>query len=409
MRRENFQKSYLTCLVSLYKNKTFKTIQEQIQSFVDAMPPLDPPLREKLVNFFLLLVPIPISRGVSSETKPPAQLVLETIPLFSFVLSRGKLDLQAMKDEICFEMPLTRTIRECLALVSKGSVSAQSERIFEKDLLGLCEFCTYYYDQQIGNEIMRMIKDASTLIGLILAGEKNKRSVEPKHLKIAFQSLRSILFRMSGIEWLTIGRLSKFQQGIKINEAAQWPIFSVDQENRLKAYFNQQLRKKSHNHFLKTPNGPQSIDTLLFKSFVSFSRIKQFQTSRNNESSIDYNFTEFQQICQQVTGTTFFNTISTLSEIIPSPKAYNVFIILKKRINEYIQLSREQKSILLDKYEYLTFVEQQRPLINFLGMLNAIKRPDKTLNREEILLGFILWTDLIFQEPRLKVGLEGAL
>jgi len=362
------------------------------------MAPLDPTLKEKLMNFFLLLVPIPISRGVSSEKKPPTQLVLETIPLFSFVLSRGKIALQARKDEICFEMPLTRTIRECLALLSKGIVLARSERIFEEDLIRLCEFCTYYFDQKIGNEIMRMIKDASTLIGLLLAGEKKKREVEPKHLKLAFQSLRSILFRMSGIEWLTIERLSQFQQGIKINKAAQWPIFSIEQENRLKAYFNQQLKKSSHKDFLKTPNGPQSIDTLLYKSFVSFSRIKQLQASRNNESAIERNFTEFQQICQQVTGTTFFNTISTLSEVIPSPKAYNILIILKKRINEYIQLSKEQKSVLLDKYEYLTFVEQQRTLINFLGMLNAVKRPDKNLNREEILLGFILWTDLIFQE-----------
>jgi hypothetical protein len=363
------------------------------------MAPLDITLREKLANFFLLLVPIPISRGISSEKKHPTQLVLETIPLFSFLLSRGKLDLQARKDEICFEMPLARNIRESLALLSKGSVSVRSERVFEEDLYRLCEFCTYYYDQNVGNEIMRMIKDASIVISLLLAGEKKKREVEPKHLKIAFHSLRTILFRMSGIEWLTIERLSKFQRGIKINEAAQWPIFSIEQEKQLKAHFNQQLRKIPHKNLLNIQNDPQTIGTLLFKSFMSFSCIKHLQASRNNASSIERNFTEFQQICQQVTGTTFFNTISTLSEVIPSPKAYNVLVLLKKRINEYIQLSMEQKSVLIDKYEYLTFIEQQRSLINFLGMLNAVKQPDKNLNREEILLGFILWTDLIFQEP----------
>ncbi|MFX0212280.1 MAG: hypothetical protein ACFFDT_40280, partial [Candidatus Hodarchaeota archaeon] len=350
MRRENFQKKYLTCLANLYKNKTFETIQENIQNFIDAMTPLNITLREKLTNFFLLLVPIPISRGVSSENKPPTQLVLDTIPLFSFILSRGKIDLQAGKDKICFEMPLTRTIRECLALLSKGKVPARSERIFEEDLLRFCEFCTYFYDQKIGNEIIRMIKDASTLLSLLLVGEKNKSNVDPKNLKTAFLSLRSILFRMSGIEWLTIERLSKFQRGLRINELTQWPIFTVEQENKLKAYFNQQLRKSSQKNFMTAPSGPQSLDALLFKSFVSFSQIKQLQESRNNGSSVEHNFTEFQQICQQSTGTTFFNTISNFSEVIPSPEAFNVLIALKKRISEYIQLSKEQKSVLLDKY-----------------------------------------------------------
>jgi len=395
--RENFQRRYLGCLVALIEDKRFTEIQENIQCFINALSPSDPELKKRLTSFFLLLVPIPISREISSFEKPPAQLVLETVPIFSFLLSRGKIDLQAGKEGICFKMPLMRTVRESLALLGRGRISARSERIFEENLFRFCEFFTFFYDRKLVGEIMTLIKNASALIGLLLAGEKKCRDVEPDDLKKALHILRSILFRIPRIDWIVIGRLSKFQRGTKINGLIQWPVFSANQEKKLKAYFYQQLEKKSQRSFLKIPEEFQSTSSLLFRSFVNFFCIQRWQLKLKNvtNTSIDYYFTEFQRICEQSAGITFSKALSMLSEIIPSSEAHEILKVLKKRITEYIQLSKVQQSFLSYKYEYSTFLERQRPFIVLFSMLNALKRPDKTIGREEILLGFTYWTDLL--------------
>ena len=67
-------------------------------------------------------------------------------------------------------------------------------------------------------------------------------------------------------------------------------------------------------------------------------------------------------------------------------------------IMKNIQLTKEPKSFLSDKYEYSTFIEHQRTLIMFFSQLKSLNRPGSKIGRKEILRGFIDWVDLVSEE-----------
>lgn len=395
----NFQRGYLNCLVDLWKSKIFQEVQESIERFISALSPTAPTLEKRLSSFFLLLVPVPISRGMSSLKKPPAQLVVETIPFFAFVLSRGKITRQAGRKEINFEMPLMRTVRECLALLSRVIITKQSEQSFKYKLDRFYEFLTRIYDnRRTVGEIIEWIKEAATLIGLLLAGEKNRSEVAPEDLKTAFQILRSILFRIPGIDWLVVERLSKFQRGEPLNKLIRWSI-SARQENQLKTYFNQRVGQVVQRWSLVPPDDTQIMRSIMFKSFINFLCLKRVQINTKTAINgvLDPYFTEFRQICEQTAGIAFSKAVLTFSEAMAAPEAEELLRVLKKRATEYTQLmSKKQASFL--SYEYSTFIGHQRSLIVLLSMFNALKRADKKIGRNEILRGFTYWVDLVFEE-----------
>lgn len=396
---ENFQRAYLNCLVAIYKNKTFRELQENIDQFISALSPADSALGKRLTRFFLLLIPIPISRRISSFKKPPAQLVIETIPIFTFLLSRGKIDLQAGRKEIYFEMPLMRTVRDCLDLLSPCKIPSWSAQSFEENLVRFYEFLfRIYNDRRMARVIIAWIKEAATLLGLLLTGEKNYKEVTPEDLQTAFDIIRSILFRIPGIDWLVIERVSKFQRGKTLNELMRWSM-SSGHEKQLKAYFYWQLGKVMQRGSLDSPNEYQGLDSILYNSFVNFLCLKrlQLETKKAVNASIDHHFIEFRRMCEQVAELTFSNALTALSETSTTSEAFNVLRVLKKRATEYTQLvSKKQPTF--RSYEYSTFIGQQRPIIVLLSMLNALKKPDKKVGRAEILLGFTYWTDLVFEE-----------
>lgn len=394
---ENFQRAYLNCLVDIYKNKTFRELQENIDQFISALSPMDPALGKRLTRFFLLLIPFPISRRISSLKKSPTQLVIETIPLFTFMLSRGKIDLQAGRKEICFEMPLMRTVQDCLDLLTQCKIPSWSAQSFEENLDRFYKFLNRVYnDRRMAKVIIAWIKEAATLLGLLLTGEKNCKEVTPEDLQTAFDIIRSILFRIPGIDWLVIERMSKFQRGKTINKLMRWSM-SSGQEKQLKAYFYWQLRKLMQQGTLGPPNEHQRLDSILYNSFVNFLCLKKLhlEPTKAVNALIDNYFIEFRRMCEQIAGLTFSNALTIISEVSTTHEAFEVLRVLKKRSTEYTQLvSKKQPTF--RSYEYSTFIGQQRPIIVFLSMLNALKKPDKMVGRTEILLGFTYWTDLVF-------------
>ncbi len=389
-------------------NKNIKVILDEIQEFIGKLSLSNPLLRKQLSSLFILLVPIPISRDISSFKKTPTQLVLDTIPIFSFLLSRGKLNTQAGMEGIRFEMPLMRTVRESLILISHVKIPERSERIFEQTLIRLCDFANFFYEKTVVNEVISLIKDASSLIGLLLAGEKKQRNVKPDDLKLAFQSLRSILFKIPSIDWVVIKKLSMLQRGSKFNWLIQEPTISAIQEKRLRTYFYQQLSNNSHKSLLNRGEDLYSASDFLFKSFIDFLHIQKWKLKQNNgsESPIEYAFAEFRKICTHSLGINVSKGLSSITEVTPTPEAYEVLRILKKRVTEYIQLTNNSQSFLSEKYEYSTFIEQQRSLIIFLSIIKSCKQTKKEIGRNDILLGFIEWINLIFEDSNNKSTLQ---
>ncbi|MFQ6124753.1 MAG: hypothetical protein ACE5R6_09155 [Candidatus Heimdallarchaeota archaeon] len=254
-----------------------------------------------------------------------------------------------------------------------------------------------YNDRRMARVIITWIKEAATLLGLLLTGEKNCKEVTLEDLLTAFDIIRSILFRIPGIDWFVVERMSKFQRGKTLNKLMRWSM-SAAQEKQLKAHFNWQLRKAMQQGSLSPSYEYQKLNMILYNSYINFLCLKRWQLEPNKSenTSIDHFFIEFQRLCEQAAGLTFSNVLTNLSDARTTPEAVKVLRVLKKRATEYTQLILNNQPT-LQLYEYSSFISQQRPIIILLSMLYALKKPDKLVGRAEILLSFACWTDLVFE------------